>query len=392
MNQGARGLKSVVAVAGEASGDMIGAAALAPLASRMALRGIGGPALKAVGMDCLASSDRLAVRGYVEALSRIPDIFRVHTQLLRNLHAAPPDLYLGLDAPDFNLRVARRMRGLGVRTAHLVCPTIWAWRPERRDGIAAAVEHLFCLFPFEPALFNGTQTCAHFVGHPMADLVPTHIDRAAAKAALGLKADSPVLAVLPGSRAGEISRLGPPFLQAAMGYMARGWQVVLPVASDAGRQLLLQGPSTARLAAQAVDRGLLLPDWRPGLSLEVMSAADLGLVASGTATLEAAMHRLPMVIGYKVPRLTAMLMQRKAIVKKVGLPNLLTGQDLADELLQEDCNAEALQDALERLWQSEARRSQVVESFAALHESLRQDCAGRVTSHLEEILDVRRGH
>ncbi len=384
--------KTLVAVAGEASGDLIGAAALAPLVNNIELRGVGGPALAGIGMDRLADSERLAVRGYVEAISRLPDILRLRHDLLKNLRSSPPDLYLGLDAPDFNLGVARRMRALGVKTAHLVCPTIWAWRPERRDGIAAAVEHLFCLFPFEPALFKGTNTQAHFVGHPMADQISPSIDRAAAKRALGLDDQRPLLAVLPGSRAGEIQRLGRPFLASALDFLRRGWQVVLPVASAQGRQRLLEDPSLRAQTVAALDAGLVLPEWSPGLSHRAMAAADLGLIASGTATLEAALHGLPMVIGYRVPPLTAMIMKRKAIVDRVGLPNLLTGQDLADELLQDRCEGSALTESLQRLWDDAPRRARVVEAFADLHRALRQGCAGQVTARLSEILDDSRRH
>jgi lipid-A-disaccharide synthase len=376
-------------VAGEASGDLIAAASLEGLAARgLSLEGIGGPRLKALGMDCWAPAEALAVRGYVEALSRLPAILAIRRQLLARLRASPPKVFMGVDAPDFNLGVERQLRTLGVTTVHFISPTIWAWRPERLASIAQAVDHLFCLFPFEPELYRGTRVQAEFVGHPLADRIAFNPDRLVARERLGLDRRLPVLAVLPGSRRSEIEWIGPAFLGAAA-MLARDWQVIIPAASPQVAQQIqaLPGWPAARdagvrlLGADAEAASDAAP-----LSHRALAAADLVLVASGTATLEAALVGRPMVIGYRVPPLTHWLMRRKAQVAHVGLPNLLLGRSLVTECLQARCESSALVSALRSLSEDAARQEEMRSAFHGLHATLRQLATTRVGERLSELL------
>lgn len=390
-------MKRLAAVTGEPSGDLIAAQALAPLAAQgVALQGIGGPSLQALGMDCWFAADRLAVRGYIEALSRLPDILSVRRQLLARLRQSPPDAFLGVDAPDFNLGVARQLKSLGVPTVHLVSPSVWAWRPQRVHGIAQAIDHMLCLFPFEPDCYRGTRVHAVFVGHPLADLVPLVQDPSAARAALqaaGLRLShaQPILAVLPGSRLSEIRALGPAFLQAAT-VLCRDFAVVVPAVSAVIAAALRALPDWS--AAQAAGVQLIDPStsnssgqsWPRPLSHLVLEASELAMVASGTATLEAAMYRRPMVIGYRIPAMSYWWMRRKALVQHIGLPNLLLREAVVPEFIQEACTAQGLVQAVREWTDAPARRKAVSERFGALHESLRQGCAGRVGAVLQEVL------
>jgi len=392
-------MRRLAAVTGEASGDLIAAQALAPLASQgVALQGIGGPALRALGMDCWFAADRLAVRGYIEALSRLPDILSVRRQLLSRLRQSPPDAFLGVDAPDFNLGVARAVKALGVPTVHLVSPSVWAWRPQRVHGIAQAIDHMLCLFPFEPDCYRGTRVHAVFVGHPLADLVPLVQDPAAARAALqaaGLQIsqDQPVLAVLPGSRLSEIRSLGPAFLQAAS-VLSRDFAVVIPAVSAAIAQAikaLPQWSAAADAGVQMIDPTISNsngPPWPRPVSHLVLEASQLAMVASGTATLEAAMYRRPMVIGYRIPAISYWWMRRKALVQHIGLPNLLLREPVVPELIQDACTAQGLVQAVRAWTDAPAHRQEVSQRFGALHEGLRQGCAGRVTAVLQEVLQL----
>ncbi|MEY3668950.1 MAG: hypothetical protein RL258_345 [Pseudomonadota bacterium] len=385
----------LAAVTGEASGDLIAAQALGPLVRQgVTLEGIGGPALAAMGMDCWFSSDRLAVRGYVEALARLPDILSVRRVLLERLYKALPDAFLGVDAPDFNLGVERRLRALGVPTVHLVSPSIWAWRPERIRAIEAAVDHMLCLFPFELDCYRQTRVHAVYVGHPLADLVPLQQQPDQARAelrslGLGLGANRPVLAVLPGSRQSEIAAVGPAFLQAAT-TLAKEFQPVIPAVSQgvaAQIRALAAWPEAQATGVQMVVATACAVA-RP-VSHLVLEASTLALVASGTATLEAAMFRRPMVIGYRIPALSYWWMRRKALVRRVGLPNLLCQEDLVPEYLQEQCTAPHLVQAL-RDWASDpARMTAVAERFGVLHETLRRGCAQQVSEFLASLLAGR---
>ncbi len=374
-------------VAGEASGDLIAAQALSQLGQDqpLALMGVGGRALQAIGMDCWESCDRLAVRGYVEVLAHLPGLLRLRRQLVERFAASDLNLFLGVDAPDFNLGLAAELRRRGLRTAHLVSPSIWAWRADRLPSIEQAVDTMLCLFPHEPALYAKTRTQAVFVGHPLADRIPKVIDRAQARARLGLAPSKPVLAVLPGSRSSEIVALGERFLSVAL-QMNASHQALIPAASEAIAHQIRSLPNWRE--AELAGVRLIEPTQSGELSAsyQAMQAADLGLLASGTATLEAALHGLPMVIAYRVPRLTYWLMKRKALVQRIGLPNLLLERDLVPEFIQQDCEPAPLIGALRSLAEDQRRQREMREAFAQLHEQLAQGCAGRVAQALGDLL------
>lgn len=374
-------------VAGEASGDLIAAQALAQLGQDqpLALMGVGGRALQAIGMDCWESCDRLAVRGYVEVLAHLPGLLRLRRQLVERFAASDLNLFLGVDAPDFNLGLAAELRRRGLRTAHLVSPSIWAWRADRLPSIEQAVDTMLCLFPHEPALYAKTRTQAVFVGHPLADRIPKVIDRAQARARLGLAPSKPVLAVLPGSRSSEIVALGERFLSVAL-QMNASHQALIPAASEAIAHQIRSLPNWRE--AELAGVRLIEPTQSGELSAsyQAMQAADLGLLASGTATLEAALHGLPMVIAYRVPRLTYWLMKRKALVQRIGLPNLLLERDLVPEFIQQDCEPAPLIGALRSLAEDPRRQREMREAFAQLHEQLAQGCTGRVAQALGDLL------
>lgn len=374
-------------VAGEASGDLIAAQALARLAQDKPIRlmGVGGPALQTMGMDCWESADRLAVRGYVEVLAHLPGLLRLRRQLVQRFAASNLNLFLGVDAPDFNLGLAAQLRRRGLRTAHLVSPSIWAWRADRLSSIEQAVDTMLCLFPHEPALYAKTRTQAVFVGHPLADRIPKGIDRVTARVRLNLNPNKPVLAVLPGSRASEIAALGERFLSVAI-EMTGSHQVILPAASGPIHRQIQALPNWRQAESKGV---VLLDPSRPAelsVSYQAMQAADLALVASGTATLEAALHGLPMVIAYRVPALTYWLMKRKAQVQRIGLPNLLLNRDLVAELIQQDCEPVPLVRALRSLAEDQARQHAMREAFTDLHEQLAQGCADRVAQAVGALL------
>jgi lipid-A-disaccharide synthase len=374
-------------VAGEASGDLIAAQALSQLGQDqpLALMGVGGRALQAIGMDCWESCDRLAVRGYVEVLAHLPGLLKLRRQLVERFAASDLNLFLGVDAPDFNLGLAAELRRRGLRTAHLVSPSIWAWRADRLPAIEQAVDTMLCLFPHEPALYAKTGTQAVFVGHPLADRIPKVIDRAQARARLGLAPSKPVLAVLPGSRSSEIVALGERFLSVAI-HMNASHQALIPAASEAIAHQIRSLPNWRE--AELAGVRLIEPAQSGDLSAsyQAMQAADLGLLASGTATLEAALHGLPMVIAYRVPRLTYWLMKRKALVQRIGLPNLLLERDLVPEFIQQDCEPAPLIGALRSLSEDQRRQREMREAFAQLHEQLAQGCAGRVAQALGDLL------
>lgn len=381
----------LVAVAGEASGDLIASRAIDRLLAShqtppIEVAGIGGERLHSAGMTCWFNSQELAVRGYVEALSRLPQILLVRYRLLQEIKRWKPSVFLGVDAPDFNLGVEIRCREAGIRTVHFISPSIWAWRPERIHKIERAVDHMLCIFPFEPACYAGTRVRATYVGHPLADMIPTTPDQAAARVALGLEhAQRPVIAVLPGSRVGEIVHNGENFFEAAA-LLSQHAQVIVPAASTALAQRIRQMPAFKRASTAGVrllvgDTGQSTP-----VSHQALCACDVALVASGTATLEAALFQRPMVIGYRIPALSYWIMKRQALIKHIGLPNILLGQRVVPELIQEEATPAALAEAV-RHWLDRPQACQdVSEQFQALHQTLRQDASARVAEILRAEL------
>ena len=371
-------------VAGETSGDLLAGLLLGGLRQRwpgLQTAGIGGPRMTAQGFDAWWPSDRLAVRGYVEVLRHYRAIAALRRQLAARLLDERPDAFIGVDAPDFNLGLEKTLKTAGMKAIHFVCPSVWAWRGGRLKTMAAAVDHVLCLFPFEPALLQQHGVAATYVGHPLADAIPLVPPRAEARAALGLAAGDTVVALLPGSRRSEIAAIAPLLLQAAARMHSRrpGLRFVLPVAP--GLRALLDPLA----AVHATGLPIELLD---GRSHEALAACDLTLIASGTATLEAALLKRPMVIAYRMNPLTWQLMKRMRYQPWVGLPNILCRDFVVPELLQDDCRPDALADAA-LAWLDDAPRcDRLAKRFDELHRMLRQDTARRATDAIAQILQA----
>ncbi len=369
-------------VAGEASGDLLAGLLLGGLRERwpqLQAAGIGGPRMAEQGFEAWWPSERLAVRGYVEVLRHYRGIKAIRDRLAERLLADPPAAFVGVDAPDFNLGLERRLKAVGIRSVHFVCPSIWAWRGGRAAKMAAACDHVLCLFPFEPELLRQHGVAATYVGHPLADAIPLAAPRTAARAALGLAPDEPVLAVLPGSRRSEIQYIAPAFLQACarLHVLKPALRFVLPVAPG------LRGLLQPLVQAHAPGLPLQLLE---GRSHEALAACDVTLIASGTATLEAALFRRPMVIGYRMHPLSWQLMKRMRYQPWVGLPNILCRDFVVPELIQGDCEPAALAAAVGHWFDDPAACGAVARRFEDLHHVLRQDTARRAADALAQIL------
>ncbi|MFM2054836.1 MAG: lipid-A-disaccharide synthase [Pseudomonadota bacterium] len=372
-------------VAGEASGDLLAGLLLGGLRQRwpdLRTFGIGGAQMAAQGFDPWWPYDLLAVHGYsLELLWRLRRLFALRAELGDRLLAERPDAFIGVDAPDFNLGLETRLKRAGIPTIHFVSPSIWAWRGGRIHKIRAAVDHVLCLFPFEPEIYQRAGIAATYVGHPLADAIPVEVPREAARAALGLAPDATVIALLPGSRRSEIRHIAPSLLGAAA-LLARQrpglkLKFVLP-ALPAVRDLL--DPMVARHAGE-IDLTVT-----EGRSHQALAACDLTLIASGTATLEAALFKRPMVITYNMHWLSWQRMKRMAYQPWVGLPNILARGFVVPELLQDSCTPEALAHAAGEWLDSPARCEGVAQRFTELHHQLRQDTARRATDAIAQVL------
>jgi lipid-A-disaccharide synthase len=371
-------------VAAERSGDMLAALLLQGMRKswpQMQASGIGGPQMDATGFVSRWSCDELSVRGLVEALWRYRHINGIRQTLIQDLLVSPPDLYVGVDASDFNLPVERLLRQKGVPTVQLVCPSIWAWRPERVQKIRDSVDHVLCIYPFEPDLLAQHGIQGTFVGHPVADVIALEPDRLQARQALGLPADATVVALLPGSRPSEVKGLALPFLQAAKRMLALrpGLQFVLPTHGP------LQPMVEAAIARAGMQAHVHLV---MGRSHEVQAACDVALVASGTATLETALHKRPMVIAYKMQWLSWQIANRKRLLPWIGLPNILCNESLVPEFLQEQVQPEALAKAVLQWLDDPAAVAQIQQRFTKLHHQLRQDMPTLATHAIQKVLAV----
>lgn len=371
-------------VAGEASGDLLAGLLLAGVKRRWpaaATFGIGGPRMAAHGFDAWWPHDKLAVRGYVEVLRHYREIKGIRDALAERLLAQRPDAFIGVDAPDFNLGLEARLRSAGIKAIHFVCPSIWAWRASRVDKIARSTDHVLCLFPFEPPLLARHGIAATYVGHPLADAIPLEPPRAQARAALGLGADERVVALLPGSRRSEIEAIAPTFLATAT-QLARArpdLRFVLPAAP--GLRALLE-PMLARYATGAP---VSLLD---GRSHEALAACDVTLIASGTATLEAALFKRPMVIAYKMHPLSWQIMKRMQLQPWIGLPNILCEDFVVPERIQSAATPERLAaDVLDWL-SAPGRTAAVTTRFTDLHHLLRRDTARTATDAIAKVLQA----
>ena len=371
-------------VAGEPSGDLLAGLLLDGLQARWpALQavGIGGPRMLAHGFQSWWPQEKLAVSGFgFDVLRRVPEIAGIRRQLKARLIAQRPDLFIGVDAPDFNLHLEAGLRSSGIKTVHFVCPSIWAWRAGRIDKIRAAADHVLCIFPFEPELLARHGVAASYVGHPLANVIPMVPDRAKARAALGLAAQGPVVALLPGSRRAEVRYLAPRFFEAAA-LMQRANNAIKFIAPTLpGRRTEVE----AMLQAAGMAEQVTLLD---GQSHTALVACDATLIASGTATLEAALFKRPMVIAYNMNRLSWHLMQRQQLQPWVGLPNILCGEFVVPELLQDAATPEALADATLAWLDAPARVQALEERFSALHSQLQRDTPTLCADAIQNVLE-----
>jgi lipid-A-disaccharide synthase len=356
-------------LAGEASGDILGSRVLAALKSRydeVIVEGIGGPLMQAQGLDSLFPMERLSVMGIVEPLKRLPELLRIRAAVFRHFRDNPPDLFLGIDSPDFNLHLEKKLRRAGVTTAHLVSPSVWAWRRGRIRKIKRSVDLMLCLFPFETTIYQQHGIPVSFVGHPMAAEIAQRVDKVAARAELGLAPEGSLLALLPGSRGSEVRLLAPLFLQAADILWQRDRQLtfVIPATNELRRRELMQ------LLEEYPQLPVTLLS---GQSREAMAAADAILLASGTATLEAALLKRPMVVAYRMGALSWFLMSRMLKTEYVALPNVLAGKALVPELLQGAATPEAMVSALQPLLEAGAAADRQLRGFDAIHRHLQRD-------------------
>lgn len=372
---------SVGLIAGEASGDLLGAeliGALRPGHPGICFEGICGPRMIESGAKALAHCERLSVNGYVEVLKHLPDLLRLRRQIVQHFLEQPPRVFIGIDAPDFNFGVEERLKAAGIPTVHFVSPSIWAWRGERIHRIRKAVSHMLVVFPFEEAIYQEAGIPVTYVGHPLADRIPLQPDVIAARQQLDLKGEGPVIALLPGSRQGEVKRLGPVMLEAGKAILrARpGTHFLIPAATDSLEQVL---------RTMTRDSGFPATVLR-GQSHLAMTAADVVVLASGTATLEAALLKKPMVVTYKVPAVTAWLARRKLYLPWVSLPNILLRRHAVPELLQENATAEKLADAVLEWLDAPERCESLKTEFRTLHETLRCNAGTRIAETLEPYL------
>lgn len=372
----------IAMVAGEASGDLLAGLLLDGLKDRwpgLQASGIGGPQMAQRGFMAWWPSERLSVSGYVEVLLHLRELLAIRRQLAERLLAERPALFVGVDAPDFNLGLEQRLREGGVRTVHFVCPSIWAWRPERVQQIKASADHVLCIFPFEVDLLARHGIAATYVGHPLARVIPRVPDRTAARHALALPADARVVAILPGSRASEVRRLAPRFFAAAVLMLAErpGLQFVVP-ALPRLRALVEEAAREAGLGSE-----LMVVE---GRSHQVLEACDVTLIASGTATLEAALYKRPMVVSYAVNWLTYRLMKRKQLQPWVSLPNILCRDFVVPELLQSAATPQALAQATLQWFDAPDRVVTLRQRFERLHDELSRDTATLATDAIAQIL------
>ena len=371
-------------VAGEASGDLLAGLLLRGLKVRwpgLAAAGIGGPQMAAQGFDAWWPSDKLAVRGYVEVLRHYRELVGIRRELAMRLLDEKPDAFIGVDAPDFNLELEARLKAAGTKAIHFICPSIWAWRGERVKKIAKSVDHVLCLFPFEPALLAQHGIAATYVGHPLADAIPLEPPCAAARQALGLAAGDRVVALLPGSRRSEIAYIAPLFLQAAarLHRQRPALRFVLPLAPG------LRAMVEPLLAQHAGATPITLLD---GRSHEALAACDVTLIASGTATLEAALFKRPMVIAYRMNALSWQMMRRMQYQAWVGLPNILCEDFVVPERLQGDADPDTLASDVLAWLDAPAKAEALALRFTALHHLLRRDTARTATDAIAQILQA----
>ena len=375
----------IAMVAGETSGDLLASHLIRALRRHLPdaeFFGIGGPKMQAEGFDARWPCELLAVHGYVDALKRYRELSGIRRDLLGQIRAEGPDAFIGVDAPDFNLWLEGKVREAGIPAIHFVGPSIWAWRGGRIKRIARSVSHMLCLFPFEPALYERAGVPVSYVGHPLADEFPLEPDRAEARERLGIARERRVVAMLPGSRQSEVRNLADIFIGTAKILHERDPErlFLVPLATRETRQLFEEAVHRQDASELPIRRLF-------GHAVEAMTAADVVLVASGTASLEAALLKRPMVITYRIGKWQYRLMKCMAYLPWVGLPNILCGETVVPELLQDEAEPEHLAAAIDDWFADDARRAAVEARFRDLHQTLRQDTARRAAEAILPYLD-----
>src|SRR5688572_15237509 len=375
-------------VAGEASGDMLGAHLIAALKARrrpMLFAGIGGPRMTGEGLQSQFPMEKLSVRGYAEALRSFSEIMGIRRRLARALLEERPDLFIGVDSSDFNLGLERRLKDAGIPAIHYVSPSVWAWRRWRVRRIVRSVSHMLVMFPFEAPLYEKAGVPVTYVGHPLADVIPQDPKKDEARAQLRLPSGKLIVALLPGSRRSEMKYMAEAFILAAHRFRQEVHDVhfVCPTVTRTTRDMF----ELTMHQHQRTDLPLTLLF---GHSHEALAAADIALVASGTATLETALFKTPMVIAYRQSPISWALMRSMLYLPYVGMPNILAGERLVPELLQDEANPGALAGALLALWRDAAARKRQVERFHEFHHLLRQNTAQKAADAVLEVLENRR--
>ncbi|MGC4010710.1 MAG: lipid-A-disaccharide synthase [Pseudomonas sp.] len=371
----------VALVAGEASGDILGSGLMQALKQRhsdIEFIGVGGPRMEAEGLKSHFPMERLSVMGLFEVLGRLRELLRRRKDLIQMLIAARPDVFIGIDAPDFTLNIELKLRRAGIRTVHYVSPSVWAWRQKRVLKIKEACDLMLALFPFEARFYEEHAVPVRFVGHPLANTIALEADRAGARERLGLPQDASVVALLPGSRGGEVGKLGVLFLDTAQRLLQErpDLRFVLPCASPERRVQIEEMLAGRDLPVQLLD----------GASHEALAACDAVLIASGTATLEALLYKRPMVVAYKVAPMTYRILKRLVKSPYISLPNLLAGRLLVPELIQDAATPEALATTLLPLLEDGSVQT---EPFDAIHRALRQDASAQAAEAVLALVEKR---
>ncbi|MEH6626306.1 MAG: lipid-A-disaccharide synthase [Motiliproteus sp.] len=377
----------IALVAGEASGDIIGAGLIKALKNRhpdIQFEGIGGPLMIEQGMESFFPMERLSVMGLVEVLGRFRELLGIRNQLRDRWLANPPDILIGIDAPDFNLSLERQLKEQGIATCHYVSPSVWAWREGRVKKIARSTDLMLCLLPFEKAFYDRHKVDARFIGHPLADEIPLETDTATARQQLGLDLDDTWVAMLPGSRGGEVERLAPLFLEAARWLLQRQPQLnfLIPAANDERYQQLKEMLDGQQLPVQLV----------MGQSRTVMQASDAVLMASGTASLEGMLLKKPMVVAYRLAPLTYAIASRMLKIAYMSLPNLLANEPLVPEFLQKKATPEAMGQALLKQLTDAGHHDYTVQRFTELHKVLRLGASEQAAAAVIELLEKSKSY
>ncbi len=379
--------RRIAIVAGEASGDLLGSGLVQELRLRYPeaeFAGVGGEHLRAAGVETWHDCSELAVMGLAEVLRHLPRLLRLRRALRKRLLAWQPDVFIGVDAPDFNLGLEKQLKRAGVRTVHYVSPSVWAWREGRAAKIGRSADLVLCLFPMEPPIYERYGINAQFVGHPLADAFPLVPDRAAARGELALPHDGPLLALLPGSRLGEIERMLPTLLEAARFVSAQvpGLAVAIPAANAACRSAI-----DAILYRSALENAIVLN----GQSHALMVASDVVLLASGTAALEAMLAKRPMVVGYRISALTYRIVMGLGLMKvnRYSLPNVLANEPIVPELMQNDCTPENLGEAVMQWFRQPEAREALLSRYLAIHHKLRRNASSTAADAVVQLMSRR---